>query len=276
MAADTQKRNPKKSFSWIAVLETLYDKAEKDCRIEWAPGVNDIFDGFDGLKQRKGKGKQCFTFDRVTVPGLSMMTYGLRYVPPDGELENRLVKDLGESNIYRTVKIEGLRHHTEVKDILPYVRGGVVLSASMYNTVALIGSYTAIIIFLEEQGAENFLGRVNRQGFFVPSETVYLSQIKTPTYPISNTLHDLIYKKGRRRTLVLCGSQQRLKAQIHRFLCQKNRIDRLEAFGRNDAADQVSFRFVSIAAAIDVHAMLLRIPFFESCNPTFGIDPCAQ
>ncbi|KAJ5305894.1 hypothetical protein N7508_004909 [Penicillium antarcticum] len=280
MARPNPKRDEKKKFSWVNVLETLYDDLPQDYSIQWASGVDDILKDF---KRGSILRKHPVTFDRaMRVSDLAVVEHGVRYIHRKSDITKDLLSDSSDSNVYRTVKIEGLRQHIEAKDILSYVRGGVVFSAAVYDTVSLIGSYTAIIIFVEEQGAVNFLDRVRRQGYFIPLETVYVTQITTPTYPILRSLHDLIHNKDRRRTLVFNDCEETtdtvktLKTGIHRFLCKIDRIDRFEAFGENDPTGLLSVRFVSIAAAIDIQVLLKRHPNFHKYSPTFGIDPCAH
>ncbi|CAI7651259.1 unnamed protein product [Penicillium glandicola] len=213
----------------------------------WAKDIEDIRDIVNAipfhLLQRR-------LFDRDPKNPLPLSKFGLRYTPePAGVNVER-----------RTVMVVGLPVHTGIDQVIASVHVGPIFSAVMCDTVALVGSMTALITFAEPQGAADFAKAAETEGFYIGFEQYEVQPIPSATYPINPTMNALIHLQGYSRILAISNPKKdkALKKRIHAVLSHSSVASRLEGFGKHHCPDKVIVRFVSIEAAVHGHWILKR------------------
>jgi hypothetical protein len=195
----------------------------------------------------------------------SFFQWGLRFIPKPGQ-----------DNIFRTLVIEDFPNSVTLDRILPQIRGGAVFSASLMNTSTITGSATALITFVHQVGALNFLRLVSREGFFIGISPAKVRPVPTPTYLMSNEIETQIYHFGRTRcVLVSSPSHKALKQEVSRVLSQSRLRHSVECFGERDNDGEVTVRFHSVKSAWAACMTLASDSKLQgvSINPAF--DPCS-
>lgn len=196
----------------------------------------------------------------------SFFQWGLRYMPKSGE-----------ENAFRTVVIENLPDTITLNQILTRIRGGAILSATLTDTRTISGSHTALIIFLHDRGALNFLYRVAREGFYIGFSPSQVRPVPTPTYRTATDLETQIRRLGHSRVLVVRTPYvKEAREGIHHVLGQSRLRHYVECFGERDLKGEVTVRFHSIKMAMVAYLALVRDPKFKGQFVKFGPDPCAM
>lgn len=127
-------------------------------------------------------------FSGVYISDMFIFQYGLRYIPYTGE------------NVYRTVRIENLPNETSLKEVLAFVPGNI-FSAELFDTTAITGYKTVIVVFIQEIHAR-YLARIAQDGLRIASGLARVTLVNTPTYPISFEMQKWV-NRGCTRSLVL-------------------------------------------------------------------------
>ncbi|KAJ5390964.1 uncharacterized protein N7496_002032 [Penicillium cataractarum] len=196
----------------------------------------------------------------------SFFQWGLRYMPKSGD-----------ENAFRTVLIENLPDTVTLDQILTRIRGGAILSASLTDTRTITGSPTALIIFLHNRGALNFLYRVAREGFYIGFSPAQVRPVPTPTYRTATDLENQIRRLGHSRCLVVRTPYiKEIRDEVHRVLSQSRLRHYVECFGERDLKGEVTVQFHSIKIATVAYLVLVRDPKFKGQFVKFGPDPCAM
>lgn len=191
--------------------------------------------------------------------------YGLRYKP-----------EPGESNVYRTVKIEELPLDVRMDQVLGQVCCGDVFSAQLLNTKEITGYHTAIVIFLQQRQAENFARYAVTEGIFINGTRLKVTVLDTPTYPMSAELETLIWHEGYTRCVALYNFREELM-EVLQFVIQHsicgNYIECIEdGWNKNE----ICLRFHSIKIAAKAFDLLTAHPSFLECRIDFVPDPCTR
>lgn len=177
---------------------------------------------------------------------LWVFQYGLRYIPA-----------AGESNIYRTVKIEQLHGSDTLHHIVPKIHGEVY-SASVFNTSPITGSYTAIVTFVWQSDALDFIHATRESGLRVESTTVKPSLVNTPTYPMPAGMKTRILQYGYTRSIAISVPASNIDL-LNQFLDESLNPLKVECREQNEAGE-VCVRFHSIKVASGMLDLLKRSP----------------
>jgi hypothetical protein len=104
--------------------------------------------------------------------------YEIRYVP----LET-------DSDFLRAVLISNLPKDIELREVLQRVRGGEIHNATLCDTTTLTGSKTAMVVFINEDAAQEYIKYVSEHPILFEDEgderKAEFELIRTPTYPLS-------------------------------------------------------------------------------------------
>lgn len=195
----------------------------------------------------------------------SFYQWGLRYLPTPGE-----------DNIFRTVVIDKLPKTATLDRVLPQIRGGAVFSASLADTWTITGSLTALITFVHQNGAMNFLRLVGRDGFFVGMSCTRVRPVPTPTYVMAADIETQIARFGRTRCLVVSSRRlKELKKEVHRVLSKSRLRHYVECFGERDTAGEVTIRFHSVKMAWAACLPLVNDARLKGILVKPAADPCS-
>jgi hypothetical protein len=195
----------------------------------------------------------------------SFFQWGLRFIPK-----------AGQDNIFRTVVIEGLPTTVTLDRILPQIRGGAVFSASLTDTSTINGCPTALITFVHQMGALNFLSRVARGGFFIGISPAQVRPVPTPTYLMANDMETQIHQFGRTRCLVVSSCRHKaLKQEVSRVLSRSCLRHYVECFGERDSDGEVTVRFHSVKMAWVACLTLASDSKFHGVSVKPALDPCS-
>ncbi|KAF3386828.1 hypothetical protein F1880_001363 [Penicillium rolfsii] len=195
----------------------------------------------------------------------SFFQWGLRFIPGPGQ-----------ENIFRTMVIECLPKTVTLDRILPQIRGGAVFSASLMDTFAISGYATALITFVHQAGALNFLRLVARHGFFLGISPAQVRPVPTPTYLMSKEIETQIFQFGRTRcVLVSSDNHKSLKQDVSRVLSQSRLRHSVERFGERDADGEVTVRFDSIKMAWAACLLLASDSKLQGVLIKPAVDPCS-
>ncbi|KAJ5675405.1 hypothetical protein N7462_008302 [Penicillium macrosclerotiorum] len=230
--------------------------------LQWAMNDSSIFADQEEEFQAALIGSNTFF---QGVRDNSFFQWGLRYVP-----------DPSHDNVYRTVVINELPSAATLSQILPRIRGGPIYSASLLNTWAITGCPTAMVTFVHQKGAMNFLRRVAQEGFYIGFTAVEVRPVPTPTYLMSTATETEVTKIGRTRCLVVCSRRQKhLKKDIYEVLKESRCRDYVECFGERDLADEVTIRFHSIKMAAVACGILVNHEKLKGVWVKTAPDPCS-
>jgi hypothetical protein len=196
----------------------------------------------------------------------SFFQWGLRFIPKPGQ-----------DNIFRTVVIEDLPKTASLERILPQICGGAVFSASLMDTATISGYPTALITFVHQVGALNFLRRVARDGFFVGISPAHVRPVPTPTYLMSNEMETQVYQFSRTRCVVVSSHRHKaLKQEVSRVLSQSRLRHYVECFGERDSDGEVTVRFHSVKMAWEACLILASDSKLQGVFVKPVPDPCAM
>lgn len=239
-----QHANPHDWLRWAVSDSTVFATQEEELCAARYPG-NII--GQEGLKNNM------------------FFQYGLRYVPP-----------LDADNVYRAIVIEDLPLHVTLDQILPQIRGGQIYCASLLDTTprVLTGSPTAMITFVNQDGALAFLRRIAREGFYVGITRVRVRPVRTPTYLMSASMQNEVLRNGRTRCLVVNSRNPTIKKTLHGVLAKSSFSTHVECFGERDGEGVVTVRFHSIKVAMRAYEHLMSQKIFQGVVK-FDTDPCS-
>lgn len=227
--------------------------------IEWMPRISHFFDNIKRLpigEQRlleTGMTKFC---------NLPVIRIGLRYIPDGDEKE------------LRTVTVTDLPPCTTLDEVLRSVRGGDVLNATMCDTVAIIGSQTALITFTNSMGAAEFFNATRSEGFYVGFHRANVKMVDLPSYPMRRILQDRIASRGRTRALTAFNADKPIKAIIYRALSSSLVAKYVQGFKDHRSQNEVTVLFFSIEMAMRAFKILVDCPGITRI--WFGSDPCGR
>lgn len=226
-------------------------------RIRWALTGPSVFDdGQEELEAVFSRPNQLSTTESVS--DLWIFQYGLRYMPPNGA-----------SNVYRTIKIDNLPASVTLNQVLAQLRPFEVYSARLMDTTRMIGSNTAIIVFVYQGQVLSLFHGISQSGLLIGNHRAEATLVETPTYPIPARLQKLIYEHGYTRSLAVCNLRESLTMELRRVLLKSICRDYVECFEDGYVAGEVIVRFHSVGMASHACELLQKHPCFANCELKF-------
>lgn len=191
---------------------------------------------------------------------------GLRYIPSERDKN---------SNIYRTVVVEGLPPWVTVHEVLSRVEGGKIESAVLADTAVIMGGYpTMMIRFVLQSGAQEFLRRTHG-ALFLGYWPTQVRQVGTPTYTLGEEMDKQINQWGRTRCLKVHSEHLELRGYLRQVLYEPDWAEWIEFTLENALAGTSILHFTSIKMAIVAYGILHSTRQFSSADLEFCHDPCA-
>lgn len=227
--------------------------ARWDGRVHWTIKGCSVFDN-----QQEEAGALLNRANFLRLQSLSnhwVFQYGLRYIPSEQE-----------TNVYRTVRIEDLPTDTTLEYVIRLVPGNIY-SARLFDTVAITGHNTMIIIFVEEQDAREFV-RLAKGNLDIGSNLATVSLVNTPTYPMSPEMDKLI-KRGHSRCVVVSNLGTSTKQDLAHVIDKSAYHSYVERMEDGPLEGHVSIRFHCIRSASDMSTHLKGHPMFWNCTVSF-------
>lgn len=226
-----------------------------DGQIRWAFEGSSVFDNY------REEIAACNLRGNV-LPGISIsdcwiFQYGLRYIPSKGE------------NVYRTVRIEDLPNETSLKEVLAFVPGSI-FSAELFDTTAITGYKTAIVVFIQERHAR-YLAHIAQDGLKIASALARVTLVNTPTYPISLEMQKWV-NKGRTRSLVLENVQASTKKDLTTLLNNSEVASCVEYIKTGPLYNHLTVNFYNVESALKACEVLQNKwnkPHLEKCRLGF-------
>lgn len=243
-----ESERPKKLVPW-------------DGKIKWAIKTSSIFNNWK--EELSASSYRPNLISRQHLSDMWIFQYGIRYIPREGD-----------TNSYRTVKIEELPLNTTMDEILPKIRGRIY-SARLLNTSQITGYHTAIVIFILQSDALRFLQHASKSGLWVGHTKVKVSLVNTPTYPMSVEQERLIFEEGHTRCVSISNLRESLLVDLYNVLYDSvchNYMECIEEGYRND----ICIRFHSIPMATMAFKLIESNPKFRACRVAFIRDPCSH
>lgn len=192
---------------------------------------------------------------RVPLSNRLVFQYGLRYIP-----------SMAETNIYRTATIENLAANISLNQVLLNV-SGEVYSSRLFDTRAITGYNTAIVVFLLESEARSFVEKA-KEGLHVGSALAKVALVNTPTYPMPADMDNLV-NKGYSRCLVVSDVSATIQKDIWGVLNRSAYHSYIECVKVGPFVGQVTIRFHCIKSAAAVLSLLQGHPSFRKCSVSF-------
>lgn len=188
---------------------------------------------------------------------LWVFQYGLRYIP-----------SISDKNVYRTIRIEEIPLDKTLSQILPVIIGEIY-SARLADTYRITGYNTAVITFVTEEDAANFVAGSANRTYALPFGRVI--PVHTPTYPIPADTEKLIIEQGCTRILGIFHCRPTLKREITRAMTSpfQNHILQLENIVDGPGIGEVSVKMLSVKAAAVVFDWLRNHPTLSKCQFRF-------
>ncbi|KAL6237156.1 hypothetical protein BDW75DRAFT_238613 [Aspergillus navahoensis] len=188
---------------------------------------------------------------------LWVFQYGLRYIP-----------SISDTNVYRTIRIEEIPLDKSLSHILPLIVGEIY-SARLADTHRITGYNTAMIIFVTEEDAANFVAGAADRTYVLPFGRVI--PVHTPTYPMPADTEKLIVEQGCTRILGIFHRRPTLKREITRAMTSpyQSHILQLESIVDGPGIGEVSVKMLSVKAATVVFDWLRNHPTLGKCHFRF-------
>ncbi|KAI1915044.1 T-complex protein 1 subunit beta [Ophidiomyces ophidiicola] len=261
MGSSSHRRSPSSEFCLSVDCSSNHpepaDPTEWDGKIHWV--TLSAFDNAHELNMFR---------DQYSFSLPALLEDGLVYTPRKGDL-----------NIYRTVALFNLPDKINMKTFLKGIRGGIVFSAHLHNTLYISGSHTGIVTFLYQNDAIAYTEFALKNGVYFNHKRARVMLYKTPTYPITETMERNIFELGHTRCLSIRGESNTERfSMVSKFimdhLCMY--FDLGDCMLENDTETEIVIRFNSIQAAGAAMSKLKSFPLLDRCELDFDDDPCAD
>ncbi|KAK2754238.1 T-complex protein 1 subunit beta [Arachnomyces sp. PD_36] len=210
--------------------------------------------------------RSSYGSSRGTGADLGLFQHGLVFSPDDDE-----------ENIYRAVTITGIPGQVNMANVLESVCGGQLYSAHLLRTTHLTGSHTALITFLYEEDAREFVKSTFIKDVVYFGKRAKVSLVRTPTFPIPKLMKHYIFNKGHTRCLsIFQAPEQHSVNHLLEVLLAWNSVyaKLLEGIRTMDSGETVTIRFHSIHAAGMACFALSQHQDYKDCVIKFAPDPC--
>ncbi|MCJ1242185.1 hypothetical protein MMC14_010192 [Varicellaria rhodocarpa] len=199
------------------------------------------------------------------LPYCKHIMKGVQYSPAD------------KQDMLHTVTITGIPPKTTNKDLLSNIRGGIVVSMNLVNTVSITGTLTALVKFLYEQDTLAFYNFTKNDPLQIYGRTADVTMLATPSWPLAPSLRQAILEKGHTRCLEVQTFPRNVSPAAFRIdlrtLHAVTERDIEHTCMRLDGT--LELRFTSISAAGRAHELLTTTRKYNSCQVKFTVDPCS-
>ncbi|KAI9697671.1 MAG: hypothetical protein M1836_004621 [Candelina mexicana] len=199
-----------------------------------------------------------------TFPDL--FRFGLRYQP----LER-------EADALRTVMVSNLPHDVTMNAVLDKIRGGMVVWASLLDSVKIKGSMSAMVTFLHPVPAAEYVDFAREHPVQVCGQTITVDLLPTPTWPMAISLKKAIYDHGHTRCLEIINFPRRIsRAELMQDLriSESLRINMIESLEMSQEGI-LSIRFTGVHYAGQAYGKLTAYRKYFGIRVTRTPDPCA-
>jgi hypothetical protein len=201
------------------------------------------------------------------LPGF--FRYGYAYIP-----------SLIDTNFYRTILISNLPSSIELRDILARVRGGEIVSAMVLDTISLTGGKTAIVQFVHESAAAEYVAYVHAHPVVFGEERVSaeVTLVQTPTWPLSDLSRWRILVQKQTRCLYISHFPPEMDLEVMvRDLTYGNAFRAAHVLAVDmDNERTVWLEFASVNAAGVAFGILTKKMSCGELVFGFAEDPCAR
>ncbi|KAH0538155.1 hypothetical protein FGG08_005213 [Glutinoglossum americanum] len=138
-------------------------------------------------------------YDHFTRHGRtpSFFEFGIQFDPPPNS----------RNNPRSTVLIENLPSNITMNTLMPSVRGGAVLRATIVNTTPITGTPTALVTFVEPQAAADYVAFANIHPIRFSGFVAAVTLVATPNFPMPFYLQQAVRLLNQTRALRLSGIQ---------------------------------------------------------------------
>jgi hypothetical protein len=151
--------------------------------------------------------------------------------------------------------------------VLPSIPGEIY-SASLCNTSPITGYNTAIVTFVLEKDALDFVQK-SKEGLPLGFCVASVALIHTPTFPMTTKMSRLIHQKGYTRCLVISNLRRSLKEEICRVLKRSAYYNYIESVEEGQVVGDVYVRFYSIKMAAAAYDIFQGHPSFDRSSIKF-------
>lgn len=202
------------------------------------------------------------------VDDVDFFRYGIHYVPSETD-----------SNYMRRIIISNLPMDVELGEVLARVRGGEVVSASLLDTEKLTGSITAMVEFLHEDSAEEYVTYTQDHPihFGFPEQKADIVVINTPTWPLTTGSHKTLLERKQTRCLAIPSFSICLFVTTLVQNIAGNSSIRFPALVDiyNDEDGTLYLEFSSMSAANTAYNIITRWQIPRGRNVHFITDSCS-
>ncbi|EHL02046.1 hypothetical protein M7I_2001 [Glarea lozoyensis 74030] len=134
--------------------------------------------------------------DRDRRVSVDFFKHGIQFVPAQPENKHQ-----------ETVLIGNLPHNIELRDILNRVRGGKIVSAILLDTKPLTGKMSALVRFVYETSAAQYISYVKENPIYFGEDDTKLQAeiilLPTPSYPLNFGLTNAIFNLSHTRCIAI-------------------------------------------------------------------------
>ncbi|KAI9715779.1 MAG: hypothetical protein M1812_005778 [Candelaria pacifica] len=195
-----------------------------------------------------------------------LFRFGLRYRPLERECD-----------VLRTVIISNLPHGATIKAVLELVRGGLVVQATLLDSMSITGSKTAMICFLHALPAAEYVDFTRQHPLQVCGKTIQANLVSTPTWPMPIHLKKAIYDHDHTRCLEIANFPRKIsRADLRHDLRISNSMctDMIESLDMNPEGI-LSIRFSGVHYAGQAYGKLTTHRKYLGLRVSRAPDPCA-
>ena len=204
-----------------------------------------------------------WTGEELHGPTPLFLIYGIRYQPPC---------DLRRT--FHQVLLTGIPPGADAFSLLHKVRGGMVVSCQILDTVQITDSMSALIRFKDETDALGFVNWTAQHTLKLGARRITTGLIRTPTYPLPEKLHHDIFFKYHTRCLKVEGLRTNPMHYLQKQFLTKVVVEYASLSA--ESGEALTVHFTSVQQASRAHDYLRSIPKLLSAKISFLDDPCAQ
>ncbi|KAI9812992.1 MAG: hypothetical protein M1832_006429 [Thelocarpon impressellum] len=182
-----------------------------------------------------------------------------------------------DGDVHRTVVVGNLPEDVTLTGVLDRVRGGMVISAKLMDTVNITGSVSAMIVFLHAFCAEEYAGFAQSHPILVGGRRISVCWLPTPTFPAQLGVTVAIREHGHTRCLQVSRASAALGEEVLKAVSRTLWAVTINVIEHHERGPDGSLRirFYSVDAAGRAYGVLKSRPAFRSLAVGFVADPCA-
>ncbi|KAI9674402.1 MAG: hypothetical protein M1817_001740 [Caeruleum heppii] len=179
-------------------------------------------------------------------------------------------------HLSRVIIAHNIPRGATMSDILGQVRGGLVVTAVLLNTLPITGSSSAMVTFVDADSARRAVNYGQRQ-MKSPGSALRFDLVAAPTWPMTRTLEHSIVKQQHTRCLRIENFPKHVSLDAFHdglHLYPELRLNAIEHLSRGiDGA--LEARFTSVKAAERARCVMWSGSAYRYLKIDFGSDPCA-